>query len=219
MKRSLIMGVALIILLMSINASAECPLIGGWISDCNLLNETSCPEYYSNYTTDENRACAWNVGLCEENGLCDDVPSSSSSSSSSSSIEASSSSSSALSSAPTSSSTTTTTTLLTAGCLPSELKMEWSVIGLTPSSQEICFYYGTSQLRGCYMTNDTICLDRAQDYYMLIRPSTWDVVENPTGAVTTLLNLARPILGIAIVLMIGLAIVYVLIRMVFRLGR
>lgn len=196
-------------LLACVILSTASALCGIYTTDCNLLNELDCPNYYSN-TTGTNMTCVWNVAICEElEDTCDYEPSSSSSEASSSS--------SALSSSSTSAPTTAVTTTVPLGsCGVGEIKIIWSVIGVTSSYMEECYFYPNGTLLRCFhANNETICLPPGTDWMKITRPTTLDMLTNPEGAVETIFGIARPTLALFalfFILIVILALGYTLFR-------
>ena len=166
---------------------ATCPV--DYTVDCNLLNESDCPNYFSN-TTGENRSCTWNVALCEEElTTCDDTTTTTEVTTTTE--------------ATTTTAVTTTTTLPPGTCGPGETKIIWSVIGVTSSYMEECYFYPNGSLLKCFhASNETICLPDGTDWMKITRPTTMGMLENPEGAVETIFGIARPTLALFSVLFI-----------------
>ena len=192
-------AVLLFLIMIAGLASATCP--ANYTADCNLLNQSECETdtYYSNASMGVNRTCTWNIALCEEDASDCDAPTTTTTTVATTTTTVA----------------TTTTTLIAGSCDPSEMRIKWSVIGITESFNSECFYYSNGTLIKCFGNNETICLPRNADYYQIVEPNNWNMIDNPVNATTWILGLARPAVGWFFVLFIVLTIIGVFVKYFF----
>ena len=188
MKATHILILALIMTLLLPAASADCP--SSYTADCVLLEQSDCEsgDYYSDVLT-FNSSCVWATIICEEDGSqCD---------------------------APPATTTTTLVSVIPGSCDPSEMRIRWSVIGITESFKQECYYYANGTILRCYNANETVCLPRDIDYYKITSPSNWDIVENPVNATNYILGLSRPAIGWFFVIFLVTCVLFVFSKFFF----
>jgi hypothetical protein len=194
MKAKHILLLALLVCLIPL-ATATCPT--NYTVDCLLLDQSDCEsgDFFSDADAGVNETCTWATIVCEQDGVDCDAP------------------------ATTTTVATTTTTLapvVPGSCDPSEMRIRWSVIGITESFKQECYYYPNGTMLRCYYTNETICLPRSIDYYKITSPSNWDIIENPVNATTYILGLARPAVGWLFMIFIVFLILFTFAKFFFK---
>jgi hypothetical protein len=84
------------------------------------------------------------------------------------------------------------------------------------SHKQLCAYQPNGSLSACVAENETICLDKTIDYYIVIAPADWNVTGDPIAVIYETMPLAKPILGISFVVMLVIGLVYLVFKVGFR---